>query len=73
METFKASRNSVKLASTSRPHSLGTLIEWKHWGLLTAIVEGPHCPHSLGTLIEWKQPFTVICAEKYFVPTRWGH
>jgi len=43
-----------KDTSTSSPHSLGKLIEWKHHDSLGVNSDNTG-PHSLGKLIEWKR------------------
>jgi hypothetical protein len=53
------------------PHSLGTLIEWKHDPPLINCNVAPARPHSLGTLIEWKQKDQTK-SRIYLVPNKWG-
>ncbi len=51
METPKY---SFLIFHSNCPHSLGTLIEWKHTPVDRIKSARPKGPHSLGTLIEWK-------------------
>ena len=63
------------------PHSLGTLIEWKHDFTFgcghKAHIPGPH---SLGTLIEWKHqplllrlPLSLLCPHSLGTLIEWKH
>jgi hypothetical protein len=74
METLSAHATLAAGEKVKRPHSLGTLIEWKPARLRLGRVFSR--PHSLGTLIEWKPRYLNydwcrIGINK--VPTRWGH
>jgi hypothetical protein len=52
--------------STAPPHSLGKLIEWKHYRGRFSHTVNSFSPHSLGKLIEWKLK-TIITAPAKFV------
>ncbi len=60
-----------------RPHSLGILIEWKRYYVITlewCNLVAFYGPHSLGILIEWKQKSEDYkTLEAQMVPTRWGY
>ncbi len=43
----------TEISNNLGSHSLGTLIEWKPWQDLEALIK-KRGSHSLGTLIEWK-------------------
>ncbi len=54
METF-LSLTADSVFELMRPHSLGTLIEWKLPSFFSNTTKQVrNRPHSLGTLIEWK-------------------
>ena len=63
----------IRLFLSYRPHSLGTLIEWKlESSKQICCLLQQQGPHSLGTLIEWKLKNSIVPASKDSSPHSLG-
>ncbi len=64
METFRLIELAIQVLKLS--HSLGKLIEWKHYCMQDRVNFAHILSHSLGKLIEWKR-FNALKHSFYFL------